>query len=66
MHGIERRENLRWHLESVRLREEKRVIRLWIDVDANDIEAGSMVANCCAASTAKQIQEHRFRHSSSR
>ncbi len=63
MERIKRAPVLGEELERVALVELEGVVRLWLDVDADHVEARTVVAHACAASPAEQVQQPRPAHS---
>jgi hypothetical protein len=47
----------RFHPHHVHLNEREWIVRLWLDVETNDIEPSLMVAHRCSTTTAEEIEQ---------
>ena len=53
--GIELRHEFRGERQGIGLNERKRIVRLRLDVDANNLKSGTTVADACAARAAEKV-----------
>lgn len=54
--GMDRVEAFQWERQCVRLNELKRILRLWNNIDTDNIEASKVIAHSSAAGTTEQIK----------